>query len=111
MSAEATVDPANGTATDTAREMTYLEAISDALREEMRRDETVFCLGEDIGAFGGAFKITDGFIESSGPTACSTLPSRRTRSSAQRSEPPPRGYGRSARCSSRTSSRAGSTSS
>ena len=47
-------------------EMTYLEAISDGLREEMRRDESVFCLGEDIGAFGGAFKVTDGFIEEFG---------------------------------------------
>jgi 2-oxoisovalerate dehydrogenase E1 component beta subunit len=64
---EATVAPANGTATETSREMTYLEAISDGLREEMRRDETVFCLGEDIGAFGGAFKVTDGFIEEFGP--------------------------------------------
>ncbi|HMG98942.1 MAG TPA: alpha-ketoacid dehydrogenase subunit beta, partial [Gaiellales bacterium] len=45
---------------------TYLEAISDGLREEMRRDESVFCLGEDIGAFGGAFKVTDGFIEEFG---------------------------------------------
>ena len=48
------------------REMTYLEAISDALRSEMRRDDTVFCLGEDIGAFGGAFKVTDGFAEEFG---------------------------------------------
>src|SRR4051812_36462427 len=47
-------------------EMTYLQAISDGLREEMRADESVFCLGEDIGAFGGAFKITDGFIEEFG---------------------------------------------
>jgi 2-oxoisovalerate dehydrogenase E1 component beta subunit len=47
--------------------MTYLQAISDGLREEMRHDETVFCLGEDIGAFGGAFKVTDGFIEEFGP--------------------------------------------
>ena len=47
-------------------EMTYLEAISDGLREEMRRDESVFCMGEDIGAFGGAFKVTDGFIEEFG---------------------------------------------
>ena len=46
--------------------MTYLEAISDGLREEMRRDEAVFCLGEDIGAFGGAFKVTDGLIEEFG---------------------------------------------
>jgi pyruvate/2-oxoglutarate/acetoin dehydrogenase E1 component len=47
-------------------ELTYLQAISDGLREEMRRDESVFCLGEDIGAFGGAFKVTDGFIEEFG---------------------------------------------
>jgi 2-oxoisovalerate dehydrogenase E1 component beta subunit len=47
-------------------ELTYLQAISDGLREEMRHDETVFCLGEDIGAFGGAFKVTDGFIEEFG---------------------------------------------
>ena len=47
-------------------ELTYLQAISDGLREEMRADESVFCLGEDIGAFGGAFKITDGFIEEFG---------------------------------------------
>ena len=47
-------------------EMTYLEAISDGLREEMRHDETVFCLGEDIGVFGGAFKVTAGFHEEFG---------------------------------------------
>jgi pyruvate/2-oxoglutarate/acetoin dehydrogenase E1 component len=47
-------------------ELTYLQAISDGIREEMRRDETVFCLGEDIGAFGGAFKVTDGLIEEFG---------------------------------------------
>jgi pyruvate/2-oxoglutarate/acetoin dehydrogenase E1 component len=46
--------------------MTYLQAISDGLREEMRADDSVFCLGEDIGAFGGAFKVTDGFIEEFG---------------------------------------------
>jgi 2-oxoisovalerate dehydrogenase E1 component beta subunit len=46
--------------------MTYLQAISDGLREEMRHDESVFCMGEDIGAFGGAFKVTDGFIEEFG---------------------------------------------
>jgi pyruvate/2-oxoglutarate/acetoin dehydrogenase E1 component len=47
-------------------ELTYLQAISDGLREEMRRDEAVFCLGEDIGAFGGAFKVTEGFFEEFG---------------------------------------------
>jgi 2-oxoisovalerate dehydrogenase E1 component beta subunit len=42
-------------------ELTYLQAISDGLRHEMRRDESVFCIGEDVGVFGGAFKVTDGF--------------------------------------------------
>ncbi len=44
-------------------EITYLEAIRQALFEEMARDENVFCLGEDIGAYGGAFKVTDGLLE------------------------------------------------
>jgi pyruvate/2-oxoglutarate/acetoin dehydrogenase E1 component len=48
-------------------ELTYLQAISDGLRTEMRRDESVFCLGEDIGVFGGAFKVTDGFFDEFGP--------------------------------------------
>lgn len=46
--------------------MTYLEAISQGLREEMLRDESVFCLGEDIGTYGGAFKVTKGFLEEFG---------------------------------------------
>jgi 2-oxoisovalerate dehydrogenase E1 component beta subunit len=54
--------------------MTYLQAISDALRYEMRRDETVFCVGEDIGAFGGAFKVTDGFVEEFGADRCIDAP-------------------------------------
>jgi len=61
--------PQNG-----SRELTYLEAISDALREEMRADETVICLGEDIGAFGGAFKVTDGFFEEFGAARVSDMP-------------------------------------
>jgi 2-oxoisovalerate dehydrogenase E1 component beta subunit len=48
-------------------QLTYLQAISNALREEMRRDPNVFVLGEDIGVFGGAFKITQGFLEEFGP--------------------------------------------
>lgn len=43
-------------------EVTYLEAIRQALVEEMERDESVFCLGEDIGAYGGAFKVTEGLL-------------------------------------------------
>ena len=46
--------------------MTYLQAISDGLRTEMRADDRVFCMGEDIGVFGGAFKVTDGFFEEFG---------------------------------------------
>lgn len=46
--------------------MTYLQAISDALREEMRADDRVLLMGEDIGVFGGAFKVTDGFIDEFG---------------------------------------------
>jgi 2-oxoisovalerate dehydrogenase E1 component beta subunit len=42
---------------------TYLEAIRDGLWEEMERDPNVFLLGEDIGVYGGAFKVTAGFIE------------------------------------------------
>jgi 2-oxoisovalerate dehydrogenase E1 component beta subunit len=47
-------------------ELTYLQAISDGLREEMRADERVFVMGEDVGAFGGAFKVTEGLQEEFG---------------------------------------------
>jgi pyruvate/2-oxoglutarate/acetoin dehydrogenase E1 component len=47
---------------------TYLEAIREALWEEMQLDEAVFILGEDVGAYGGAFKITEGFLEEFGPS-------------------------------------------
>jgi 2-oxoisovalerate dehydrogenase E1 component beta subunit len=48
-------------------ELTYIQAISDGLRQEMRRDERVFVLGEDVGVYGGAFKVTQGFQEEFGP--------------------------------------------
>jgi 2-oxoisovalerate dehydrogenase E1 component beta subunit len=48
-------------------QLTYLEAIRQGIWEEMERDSTVFCLGEDIGIYGGAFKVTDGFIDRFGP--------------------------------------------
>src|SRR5213082_2808680 len=47
-------------------EKTYLQAISDGLREEMRRDKRVFVIGEDVGVYGGAFKVTLGFQEEFG---------------------------------------------
>ena len=46
--------------------LTYLQAISSALRDELRADERVLVMGEDVGAFGGAFKVTDGFVEEFG---------------------------------------------
>lgn len=47
-------------------ETTYLQAITDALREELERDPRVFLLGEDIGIYGGAFKVTKGLIDAFG---------------------------------------------
>jgi acetoin:2,6-dichlorophenolindophenol oxidoreductase subunit beta len=49
-----------------ARAVTYAEAIREAMSEEMRRDETVFILGEDIGVYGGAFGVTRGMVEEFG---------------------------------------------
>ncbi len=46
--------------------LTYLQAISSALRDEFRADDRVLLMGEDIGVFGGAFKVTDGFVEEFG---------------------------------------------
>jgi pyruvate/2-oxoglutarate/acetoin dehydrogenase E1 component len=54
--------------------MTYLQAISNAMRQEMRNDERVLVMGEDIGVFGGAFKVTDGFIDEFGPTRVMDTP-------------------------------------
>src|SRR5436305_2819888 len=45
-----------------AAAVTYLEAIRQGIWEEMERDPSVFCIGEDIGVYGGAFKITEGFV-------------------------------------------------
>lgn len=44
-------------------EITYLEALRQGLWEEMDQDERVFILGEDVGVYGGAFKVTDGFLQ------------------------------------------------
>ena len=47
--------------------VTYLEAIRQGLWEEMERDPAVFVMGEDVGVYGGAFKVTEGFINRFGP--------------------------------------------
>src|SRR5437867_12608277 len=56
------------------REVTYLEAISQALDEEMTRDERVFLMGEDIGPYGGALRITEGFQQKYGEGRGSSPP-------------------------------------
>src|SRR5579884_2484545 len=48
-------------------EMTYRQALTEALREEMNRDPNVFLLGEEIGIFGGSYKVTGGLIDEYGP--------------------------------------------
>ncbi len=55
-------------ATPTKKEKgaTFIEAIRQGIYEEMKRDETVFVIGEDIGTYGGAFKLTEGFIDEFG---------------------------------------------
>ncbi len=49
------------------RELSFTEALNEALREEMRRDPWVFCLGEDVGVFDGAFGVTNGLLAEFGP--------------------------------------------
>ncbi len=49
------------------RELTFREALRETLREEMRRDSSVFVMGEDIGKHGGTFKVTEGLLEAYGP--------------------------------------------
>ncbi len=55
-------------------DITYLDAIREALAEEMRRDPSVFVLGEDVGAYGGAFGITKGLQEEFGEYRCLDMP-------------------------------------
>jgi pyruvate/2-oxoglutarate/acetoin dehydrogenase E1 component len=54
--------------TERGEPVTMLEAIREALWEEMERDPDVFLMGEDIGVYGGAFKVTDGFLDAFGDT-------------------------------------------
>lgn len=56
------------------REITYREALKEGLKEEMRRDERVFLLGEDIAEFGGTYKITQGFLEEFGSARVRNTP-------------------------------------
>ena len=49
------------------RELSYAEALNEALREEMRRDERVIVFGEDVGVLGGVYRVTKGLLEEFGP--------------------------------------------
>jgi len=55
-------------------EMTLLQAVNDALKVEMRRDPRVVVLGEDVGRFGGVFRVTKGLQEEFGPERCIDTP-------------------------------------
>ncbi|MBI4601613.1 MAG: alpha-ketoacid dehydrogenase subunit beta [Planctomycetes bacterium] len=55
-------------------QVTYLEAISRALRDAMREDPSVFLLGQDVAAYGGAFKVTAGMLEDFGPERVMNTP-------------------------------------
>ena len=56
------------------REITFVQALNEALQEEMRRDERVFIMGEDIGLYGGAFKVTRDLIDEFGPKRVRNTP-------------------------------------
>jgi len=56
------------------REITYLEAVREAMQQEMRQNDDVFILGEDIGLYGGAFGVTRGMIEEFGPERIRNTP-------------------------------------
>src|SRR5689334_10236194 len=60
-------EPAAAPPETNVRELTLIEAVREALREEMQRDERVVVLGEDIGPLGGVFRATDGLLAEFGP--------------------------------------------
>jgi pyruvate dehydrogenase E1 component beta subunit len=57
-----------------AQDLSYQEAVREALREEMLRDESVFLLGEDIGVHGGAFGVTRTLFDQFGPERVRNTP-------------------------------------
>ncbi|WP_298786267.1 alpha-ketoacid dehydrogenase subunit beta [uncultured Marinococcus sp.] len=59
---------------ETTRSITFAEAVREALSQEMREDQDVFILGEDIGVYGGAFGVTRGMIEEFGPERVRNTP-------------------------------------
>ena len=64
----------NGGGRRETKETLFIDAITEALREEMQRDPNVFMVGEDIGTYGGAFKVTKGLLEQFGPERIIDMP-------------------------------------
>ena len=85
-------------------EVTYLEALKDGLAEEMARDDRVFVLGEDVGAFGGAFKVTEGLQQRYGEDRVIDTPIAETAIVGAAAGAAHMGLRRCAKCSSSTSS-------
>jgi len=56
------------------RELTYAQAINEALRQSMKEDERVILLGEDIGVYGGIFQVTAGLLNEFGPERVIDMP-------------------------------------
>ncbi len=68
-------------------EISYREALNQALREEMNRDERVFIIGEEVGYSGGVFQVTEGLLAVYGEQRVRDAPFRNSRSSALESAP------------------------
>jgi 2-oxoisovalerate dehydrogenase E1 component len=66
--------PPSPEALEQAKELRYVDALSDALREGMRRDEKVVLMGQDIAEYGGVFKVTEGFVEEFGKARVRNTP-------------------------------------
>ena len=84
-------------------EVTYLEALRQGLWEEMERDDRVFILGEDVGVYGGAFKVTEGFQSHFGADRVIDTPISEAAIVGAAAGAAHMGCGRCARCSSSTS--------
>ena len=65
-------------------EITYRDAIAQALREELRGDDRVFLMGEDIGRYGGSYVVTKGFLDEFGEERVKDTPEQSTLSEAER---------------------------
>jgi pyruvate dehydrogenase E1 component beta subunit len=61
------------------REITYLEALREAMTQEMRADKEVFLVGEDVGTYGGAFGVSKGMLEEFGSERVPIHPSPKPR--------------------------------